>query len=75
MIAAYHPLHDQTLDADCQDAHGNEASRRSEKLSILMILKLLYISIDNELQSLALNCLQGLRIETADNMRLRMYPV
>lgn len=72
MITAYLLVHGHTTDADCSDGHCYEPLRKCEKLSKLMIFELLHISIDHVLQPMTFNALQGLRIDTADNMRLRM---
>lgn len=72
-ITAYLPVQDQTTHVDCRDGHCYEPSRMREKLSRLMILDFLHMSINHVLQPLYFNARQGLRMETAGNMRLRMH--
>lgn len=73
--AGYLLIHDQMTDANCRDGHCYEPSRKCEKISRITILGLLYISTGHVLQQLTYQALQGLRIKTEDNMRLRKHVV
>lgn len=59
-VAAYLPVQDQTLDADCRDGDCNEPLENGEKLSRLMTLKPLHISLGHLLQPLMFNAMQDL---------------